>query len=349
MQNPLMQADKALLTLRRDGYDPFIDFMKGVCIILVVLTHCLPENVQDFILFPLWGRPAVPLFLIIQVFHAYKKGLDTARTNYRKLWQRIVKPFLITELVIVVLLWAMATALGGCNWSYFTQLMVTNAGFGPGAYFTWIYVQFAILLPLLVPLFKRIKGGWLAVAFILVCELIEVLCSVTAMPVWLYRLLFLRYVFLIYLGYELTFKGYLLSWCTISLSVLSIAATLFLVYSDISLSPFIYDTYSWRPCHWICYFYIAYLMMWMLKWVDEKTGAFAAWNGYMKKLGRYSYEIFLFQMLYFAVFHEVLVGWLLLFIPSNLVVQVVAVIMALVICIVPVVAYKDRKKVKSPV
>ena len=56
MQNPLMQADrdKALLALRLDGYDPFIDFMKGVCIILVVLTHSLPDNVQDHILSPLW-------------------------------------------------------------------------------------------------------------------------------------------------------------------------------------------------------------------------------------------------------------------------------------------------------
>ena len=141
----------------------------------------------------------------------------------------------------------------------------------------------------------------------------------------------------------------MLSWRTISLSILSIAATLFLVYSDISLSPFIYDTYSWRPCHWICYFYIAYLMMWMLKWVDEKTGAFTAWNGYMKKLGRYSYEIFLFQMLYFAVFHGVLVESLFFYIQSMVVVQMIVIVFALVICIVPVVAYKDRKKVKSPV
>ena len=81
MQNPLTQADKALLTLRRDGYDPFIDFVKGVCIVLVVLTHCLPDIVQFYVLFPLWGRPAVPLFLIIQVLHTYKEGLDVADTN----------------------------------------------------------------------------------------------------------------------------------------------------------------------------------------------------------------------------------------------------------------------------
>ena len=349
MQKPLMQADKALLTLRRDEYDPFIDFVKGVCIVLVVLTHCLPDIVQFYVLFPLWGRPAVPLFLIIQVFHTYKKGLDVADTNYRRMWQRIVKPFLVTELVIFILCATMIMTIGDHNWSSLIQQTITKAGLGPGAYYPWIYVQFAILLPLIAPLFKRLKGIWLAVTFILVCELIEILCSVTKMPEELYRLLFLRYLFLAYLGYVLVFKGYLMSWRIVFLSAISIVATLFLVYSDINLSPFVYDSYGWKTCHWVCYFYIAYLMIWMLKWVDKKTGVFTSWNGYMKKLGRYSYEIFLFQMLYFAVFHGVLVESLFFYIQSMVVVQMIVIVFALVICIVPVVAYKDRKKVKSPV
>lgn len=64
------------ITLQKEGYDPFIDYLKGVCIFLVVLAHCLPHT--EYILFPLWGDQAVPLFLLIQVFHAYKHGVDEA-------------------------------------------------------------------------------------------------------------------------------------------------------------------------------------------------------------------------------------------------------------------------------
>ena len=74
------------ITLQKEGYDPFIDYLKGVCIFLVVLTHFLPHT--EYILFPLWGDQVVPLFLLIQVFHAYKHGVDKAvkMPNFVKLF-----------------------------------------------------------------------------------------------------------------------------------------------------------------------------------------------------------------------------------------------------------------------
>ena len=45
----------------------------------------------------LWGDQAVPLFLLIQDFHAYKYGVDKAvkMPNFVKLFNRIFKPFLL--------------------------------------------------------------------------------------------------------------------------------------------------------------------------------------------------------------------------------------------------------------
>ena len=63
--------------LNKKGYDPFIDFVKGFCILSVVLTHSLPVWLQQHTLFSLWGGMAVPLFLMIQVFHAYKSWIKS--------------------------------------------------------------------------------------------------------------------------------------------------------------------------------------------------------------------------------------------------------------------------------
>lgn len=76
--------------LVKDGYDPFIDFMKGFCILSVILLHAtthFPGQAYTI------GQ-CVPLFLLIQVFHYYKKGLENARPfNIQKVWIRILRPF----------------------------------------------------------------------------------------------------------------------------------------------------------------------------------------------------------------------------------------------------------------
>lgn len=63
-----------VIPLKTGGYEPLFDYLKGIAIIMVVLAHgtgCL----KDFLLYPLWIDQAVPLFIMIQVFHAYKKIL----------------------------------------------------------------------------------------------------------------------------------------------------------------------------------------------------------------------------------------------------------------------------------
>ena len=127
-----------LIAFNKTGYDPSIDFLKGVCILLVVLTHCIPIDVRDnTLLFPLWGVPAVPLFILIQVFHAYKKGTDVGVVKWGKLWERIIKPFLIVELLIGVILFVKIIIkdfytydeLKGCFYYY-----LIYGGRGPGSY-----------------------------------------------------------------------------------------------------------------------------------------------------------------------------------------------------------------------
>lgn len=91
------------LSFSKSGYDPFIDFIKAYAIILVVFTHCIPTSVHDYILGCLWIDVQVPLFLLIQVFHAYKKN-TIPEINANKIISRIVLPFVIIQMSIFVVL-----------------------------------------------------------------------------------------------------------------------------------------------------------------------------------------------------------------------------------------------------
>ncbi len=133
--------------------DLFIDFLKGLCIICVVITHNLPLSVMKASVFIAWRSMAVPLFLLLQsyhVFHADKirqeQGLSSRTYKYHynlsKLWKRIIQPFVITTVITGCVL-----VILGHDPIQVIKSCVYAGGIGPGSYYIWIYIQFFILLP----------------------------------------------------------------------------------------------------------------------------------------------------------------------------------------------------------
>ena len=116
------------------------------------------------------------------------------------------------------------------------------------------------------------------------------------MSYYIYRLCCLRYLFLIYLGLIWSRKGIVLNYITICLSLLRVTLLFIITYTDLSLQPIISD-FGWKESHWLCYFYPAFLFIHILHWgfniLSERLRKVYIW------LGRYSWEIFLLQMLYF--------------------------------------------------
>lgn len=110
-------------------------------------------------------------------------------------------------------------------------------GYGPGSYYFWVYIQFAFLLRWAYPFLERHNVKTLAIVFIIISMLIDMICSITHMPEQLYRLLALRYVFLILLGYLWVKQGIVLNKRTIALAVCSILAMLFFSYTNFNLEP----------------------------------------------------------------------------------------------------------------
>lgn len=140
--------------------DLFIDFLKGLCIISVVLTHNLPEAVMKASVFVLWGAMAVPLFLTLQSYHVFHRGMrpDKKLKDYypwRKIWHRILKPFALITLATGAIL-----VIAGHDPIATIKGAVISGGIGPGSYYVWIYLQFALLLPICLTLFNKMGGGY---------------------------------------------------------------------------------------------------------------------------------------------------------------------------------------------
>lgn len=279
------------LTFNKTGYDPFIDFLKAYSIICVILAHILPTESFKYILFHVWGDMQVPMFVLIQVFHAYKKG-TTPKLNWSSLLKRIVLPFIVIQAVIILFVEHIGE---GILWTSF----ITSGGYGPGSYYIWVYLQLAFLLVFIWPWIKRLSFIQALFFFLILSVGFEIIFSVIDFPDWLYRLLCVRYLFLIPLGIIWVEKGVVLNWRAIVLSILSIAAVLFFAFNKYDLEPFFYNT-GWKTHRWICYFYLPFLLTYGLYLIWRIIKKISWMDNATKWTATRSYEIFLAQMVVFA-------------------------------------------------
>ena len=88
-----------VVVFNKTGYDPFITFLKGYAILCVVLAHSVPNIWNTG--YEFWGSMQVPLFLLIQTFHVFKK--DKASLSFKKLLPRIILPFLVLQFILFVI------------------------------------------------------------------------------------------------------------------------------------------------------------------------------------------------------------------------------------------------------
>lgn len=290
---------KKVILLDTDGHDPFIDYIKGIAIICVILTHCLPH--QNKILFPFWGGQAVPIFLIIQSFHYFKKP---QKVNIYKKYNRIIRPYIYAQIIGIVILTIISFVTSNSGTVSIGNL-VRHGGIGFGNYYFWVYLQFSfIILPILGGgrIKKYIDKQKPIVAFIflaVISELIELVYSCFSPSSYAERLLAGRYVFLVSFGYLWAREGSIsLTWKAIVAAVFSFIAIYFFQYKQISLSPFVFDS-AWRYFHWFCYFWCAWPLMFFIYFLYNKL---KYTKSFIIKLGKNSYEIFLTQMLVFEFF-----------------------------------------------
>lgn len=122
------------------------------------------------------------------------------------------------------------------------------------------------------------------------------------MPESLYRLLALRYIFLILLGYLWVKQGIVLNKQTIVLAIFSLFATLFFSYTNFDLEPLFFNT-GWKNHRWICYYFMSTVLIFLLKKVYERISNFEFADKVIRLIGKCSYDIYIFQMAVFTLFN----------------------------------------------
>ena len=146
-----------------------------------------------------------------------------------------------------------------------------------------------------------------------------------------------RYIFLLYLGWFIAKNGVVINITTVLLSLFSVCCILWFQYSEVTFEPIFYDN-PWRIFHWPVYFYVSYLLVYALSRLyyitPEKIKEFVL------LMGKYSYEIFLFQMLVFFISDH---GVRSILVSDSHVLSYLYMILVTLICIVPVVLFYKKK------
>jgi len=326
---------EAKIEISTIGHDLSLDFVKGLCILLVLFHHTTYEVFHQDSFFYIWGYPAVPLFLLIQVFHSLKYGYAKKGLNLMKIWNRAVLPFLIAEVLIFICYLILNPSY---SWKFKFIDALYWGGKGPGSYYPWIYIQFALLLPLLRPLFRRMGNIQLAVLFLILSVGCEVVCSIVQMPEWVFRLLLFRYIFLFYLGYEMVEKGIVMNIVTVFLSMVSLVALYFFEVKGVDWSPWFYHSEGWNAFHWICYFYMAYPLLFLLCKFFYWLPANSVVENIVCKVGIHSYAIYIFQLFYFVNIAPYIKEQLVL-LGNPSVARFLYVLLAVLICTIPVIRF----------
>lgn len=135
-----------------------IDFIKGICIIFVITTHCNWENTErSKLLFPFWIDLAVPVFMIISGYTyavSYKKnninsiGDAYLAENIINKILRFTIPFSIIFIIEHIIYFLQNKQSYSNNILDFINLFLIG-GSGPGSYYYPVMIQFIFVYPII--------------------------------------------------------------------------------------------------------------------------------------------------------------------------------------------------------
>lgn len=295
-----------VITFNKEGYDPFIDFIKAYAIVCVLIGHTL--FLHDYWGYGLWAGMQVPLFVLVQAFHGFKK--ESLDVNLKKIFFRVVLPYIIIQSIAFIYLL--------CKDSSGIYSFIGGGGAGPGSYYPWVYIQIALLLPIVKKWIDKNREHQtkVLISFLVVCEVFEILFSVIDLSDRLYRLLAVRYFFLLYLAWIWVKDGIVINGLTIFLSILSFIAIVYFEYFSVDDEILFYKT-AWKYHRWPCYFFVANFGGYLLRKLFEFLRASPFILRIIKLLAKCSYEIFLIQMLVIYVYPDETINELLMMVDVD--------------------------------
>ena len=277
-----------------------IDFVKVIAIISVILLHEMPRDVliSCFAIFHIWQ--AVPVFMVMAGFtsslSAYRDQVTTLSSHYnyyrisRRL-SRILLPFTFIWFLQVVIV------LSSSGEIIFKKIIYgwLTGGYGPGSFFIPVIVQHLLLFPIIFALDKAIINVPLrirALIWFTLSVLLEIVCVIIVVPDWIYRLLYIRYVFAVVLGMWIWQEtpGKRDSILLVLFSLLYITGV-----GYFNIKTLVFLDIPWGGQHAPAYFYSCFVIICLWHYSSNFPSIFHP----LLIIGEASWHIFLIQMVYF--------------------------------------------------
>ncbi len=275
---------------------------------MVIVTHWGWES-KAYPPFTFGIRMAVPVFFLLSGYNSYisysRKKDDSLKALYApsemlpKLgW--ILLPY--TVLYIIEAIYSVVTGIytfGGVGDILGTYLTggINRGVFG--GYYVTLLLEFTILSPLFYSLMK--KNPFSGLLCFLVGNILYELCvSLFHMPNPVYRLILLRYIFMVGVGYFMAIKGTSADAATNILMILSFAAGV------IYLCAYDYHGYMsnltiyWRSTCLFSFFY-AVPVIWYLFYFFKDRSVPSPIGKWWAVIGSSTWHIFLFQMVWYRL------------------------------------------------
>ena len=282
----------------------FLDVLKGVCILLVILTHfdwVEAERLKYF--FPYWMNPAVPIFMITSGYvytESFKrKDVATFKEAYalKGIIDKAIRytvPLLliyVIEVPLKMLVFKKTLSIGEI------LLQLCQGGYGPGSYYYLYMMQFIFLFPLIYFAIRK----W-DFAGLVLCGAADILYEVLKVPMEMsggaYRLIVLRYIFAIALGGYFSMGRFKIKkWMGVTSFIFGALFIYAVCYAGFKPTYF----FRWSRTSMLAVFYIAPIAYLLIKKCTWECKPLAL-------MGKASYNIFFVQMVYFHLANRIFDG-----------------------------------------
>ncbi|MCR4998455.1 MAG: acyltransferase [Lachnospiraceae bacterium] len=286
----------------------FLDYMKAICVLMVIITHIEWSNKnQPIFLFVI--NMAVPIFMIISGFNfemSYHRRIEKAEAamgqEASKLQQlgilyskenlfprirRFAAPFIPICIVELIL-----KALDHVQVSLPRLFLL--GGFGPGSYYVPLMFELLAIFPVIYIIMK--EHPYAGLCFIGVLQLIyEIWVAMSGFEKYWYRLLIFRYLLLIAFGCMLYLHPEKRLHKRTLLAMFLIGAEYLILYHcGVRYAIFRY----WSPTVLPTDFYIIPVVVILFRLFYHKQIP-GLWGKLLETIGKASYHIFLVQMVYY--------------------------------------------------
>lgn len=296
MENFILNKNSASIGKRNN----WIDYLKIIAIIFVIITHdpWMVEN-SESVLCVLIIDMAVPIFMIVS---GYNYAYSCQRRNIKKIgelyrWKdikerllRFLVPFEILYIIEVLLLIIFKHEDFSIGKWIINMIM---GGYGPGAYYTPIMIQFTFIVPVIYYFINTYKSrAWLGIFF--VNFLYECLYTFLNVSESFYSRCICRYLFLIAIG---------VIWRELwqdnnkKLLLLSFLVGIFYLIGAVYVwEPLIFR--RWTSTSMMVGFYLFPLIV-LFKTCAEQININKRINNIIVLCSKATFHIYLFQMLYY--------------------------------------------------